>query len=216
VGEILTARAPELLVSAGDVVTSGREYLDDAARALCGWKGSVASAGVLGDHDLWSAPERVREMQVQCGWLFLENEHRLLRLRGRAVCLTGLTHVYGRQLRGDALSRFLASAPRADLHILLTHQPAERVVDAAASARYDIVLAGHTHGGQIVLHPLGIPLTPSMRETRYVSGTYAVGSMTVVVTNGIGLTLAPIRYHAPAEVTSIVVAGREGNLTALP
>jgi hypothetical protein len=91
------------------------------------------------------------------------------------------------------------------LRILLSHQPAEHVVEQAASHGYDLILAGHTHGGQIVLHPLGIPFTPSMRETKFYSGVYRLGESTVVVTNGVGLTLAPIRYHAPAEITSIVL-----------
>jgi hypothetical protein len=95
------------------------------------------------------------------------------------------------------------------VRILLAHQPAEEVIEMAAAAGYDIVLAGHTHGGQIVFHPLGIPLTPSMRETKYYRGHHMVGGMHVVVTRGVGLTLAPVRYHARAEVTTVVLQAAE-------
>jgi hypothetical protein len=144
-------------------------------------------------------------MQQECGWTFLENEHRVITHRGRTILVSGLTHIYSDHLPESALRQFLGSAPAADLRILLAHQPAEEVVRIASDAGYDIVLAGHTHGGQIVFHPLGIPLTPSMRETRYYGGHHKVGETQVVVTRGVGLTLAPVRYHARAEVTTVVL-----------
>jgi len=196
---------PAILLSSGDVVTSGKEFLDEAARAMCGMRGSVASVAVMGDHDFWSAPEMVREMQVACGWEFLDNKHTIIHYRGKTILISGLTHIYSERLKELELERFLSEAPAADLRILLAHQPAERVIHRAAEAGYHLFLAGHTHGGQIVLHPFGYTVTPSMRETRYYSGLYLVGSMHVVVTNGVGLTLAPIRYHAPAEITNIVL-----------
>lgn len=203
--DIVKSNRPVLLFSSGDVVTSGREYLDEAREAMCGMRGSIASVAVMGDHDFWSAPDVVRDIQAACGWEFLENKHALIPVRGKTVLVSGLTDIYARRLRDDALEEFLASAPTADVRILIAHQPAERVLESAARRGYDLCLAGHTHGGQIVFHPFGIPLTPSMRETRYYSGVYRIGSMYVVVTNGVGVTLAPIRYHAPAEVTNIIL-----------
>jgi hypothetical protein len=79
------------------------------------------------------------------------------------------------------------------------------VIQSAVAHGVDLLLAGHTHGGQIEFHPLGIPLTASMRETRYYTGVHREDSTTVVVTNGVGISIAPLRYHAPAEVTTIVV-----------
>jgi predicted MPP superfamily phosphohydrolase len=203
---ILDRRGVDLVLSAGDLVTGGRDFLRAAERAVCPPQGRLASVAVMGDHDYWSAPESISAMQQRCGWQFLENEHRTLRHRGRTVLVSGLTHIYRQRLSGEDLDRFLKRAPQADLRILLTHQPAENVVEKAAARGYDLVLAGHTHGGQIVLHPLGFEVTPSRFETVYYSGTYQVGSTSVVVTRGIGLTLAPIRYHAPAEVTTILLS----------
>lgn len=202
---IVRGREPELLLSAGDVVTGGTAYLAQAADALCGISGSVASIGVMGDHDQWSAPDAIRSMHGACGWTFLENEHRVVSWKGRRILVTGLTHIYARRLKEEELERILARAPAADIRVLLVHQPAEQIIHRAAAHGYTLVAAGHTHGGQIVLHPLGFPLTPSMRETRYYSGLYTVGSTAVVVTDGVGLTLAPIRYHARSEVTTIVL-----------
>jgi hypothetical protein len=211
VHSIVSGQKPEILLSSGDLVTRGREYLDEARDAICGMAGSVASVAVMGDHDHWSAPEDLRAMQEECGWEFLANEHRVITYRGRTILVSGLTHIYSSRLPQSALVEYLRAAPEADLRILLAHQPAEGVVETAADAGYDIVLAGHTHGGQIVFHPFGFPLTPSMRETKYYAGYHQVGETHVVVTRGVGLTLAPVRYHARAEVTTLVLeAGSRG------
>jgi predicted MPP superfamily phosphohydrolase len=205
VRRIVDAHKPGLLLSAGDMVTSGTTYLDGAATAIRGMNGSLGSIGVMGDHDFWSAPESIRTMYLNDGWIFLDNEHHLFSHRGRSILVTGLTHIYSNRLNVTDLQRFLESAPKADFRILLVHQPAEQVVRLAAHEVYALVVAGHTHGGQIVLHPFGIPWTPSMMETKYYDGVYTVGSTTVVVTRGVGETLAPVRYHSGAEVTTLVL-----------
>ena len=76
---------------------------------------------------------------------------------------------------------------------------------AAATHGYHLFLAGHTHGGQIVFQPFGIPVTPSRWETEYFRGVTRLGTMLVIVTNGVGLTLAPFRYNARSEVTGITL-----------
>jgi len=205
VHRIVREQNPQLLLSSGDVVTGGTDYLDGAEEAMCGIKGSLASIAVMGDHDYWSAPGAIRAFQERCGWVFLDNQHRVLFWKGKRVLVTGLTHIYSQRLNEGRLDGILDHAPDADVKILLVHQPAEWLIRLASERGYNMVLAGHTHGGQIVFHPLGFPLTPSMRETEFYSGRYTLGSMAIVVTDGVGLTLAPVRYHAPAEITTIVL-----------
>jgi uncharacterized protein len=206
VRRIVESHRPDLLFSGGDLVTSGTQFLGAASRAVCGLSGSLGTVAVMGDHDFWSAPEAITEIHRKCGWTFLDNEHRLYAFHGKSILVTGLTHIYSNRLAVPALQEFLGEAPAADIKILLVHQPAEQVIRLAAEQGYTLVLAGHTHGGQIVIHPLGIPFTPSMTETKYYQGVYNVGKTTVVVTRGVGLTLAPVRYHAPAEVTTLTLA----------
>ena len=105
-----------------------------------------------------------------------------------------------------ALENALKNQPPNELRVLVAHQPAMPLVAAARANGIDLVLAGHTHGGQIVFRPFGIPITPSRFETRYVSGLYHAGATAVVVTNGVGFTLTPVRYQAPAEVTTITLS----------
>lgn len=209
VRRIIEARHADFLFSGGDLVTSGTAFLDEAARAICGLSGSAGTVAVMGDHDSWSAPQAIMDIHRKCGWAFLDNEHRLFSHHGKSILVSGLTYIYSDRPSVPALKQFLSSAPGADLKILLVHQPAEAVIRLAAEQGYTLVLAGHTHGGQIVIHPLGISFTPSMTETRYYQGVYQVGGATVVVTRGVGMSLAPVRYSAPAEVTTLTLATDE-------
>ena len=202
---IVDLRSPALLTFAGDIVTGGKEYIREAIAGLCDRHGSVGSIAVMGDHDFWADPDSIVDGLRENGWDFLNNQHRVLEYNGKRILITGLTYIYSRRLDESRLDSILSSAPQADLKILLVHQPAQWLVETAAKFGYNLLLAGHTHGGQIVLHPLGITFTPSMRETRFYSGKYQCDGMAVVVTNGIGMTLAPVRYCAPAEVTTVVL-----------
>jgi predicted MPP superfamily phosphohydrolase len=127
------------------------------------------------------------------------------------ISLTGVTNVYRTQSRtggGETLYRLEQlerERSRGPLNILLTHQPSPWLVNFAHGRGYDLFLAGHTHGGQVAFKLPGMLLAGSSFETPYVTGFHKVGSMLVSVTNGLGLTLAPIRYNAPAEVTLLVL-----------
>lgn len=65
------------------------------------------------------------------------------------------------------------------------------------------MLAGHTHGGQLVFQPFGIRLSAPRFENRVYRGLNNWNRLPVIVTNGVGLSLAPVRYRAPAEVVRI-------------
>ena len=81
---------------------------------------------------------------------------------------------------------------------------------AASEQSYSLFCGGHTHGGQVVVGWLGVFFTPVQVETPFISGTYRIGGMAVSINNGLGLTMAPLRFQAPAEVTMITVQRPDG------
>jgi predicted MPP superfamily phosphohydrolase len=159
----------------------------------------------LGDHDYFSDSRLVRSSLEKNGVTVLNNTATVVPIESSFISLTGLTNVYRTRPSDAALRTIEDQRPRGPVNILLTHQPSREIVRHAVEHRYDLVTAGHTHGGQIVLPFPFFLLTPSSFETDYVSGFYTVGETTVSVTNGLGLTLAPVRYRAGAEVTLIVL-----------
>jgi predicted MPP superfamily phosphohydrolase len=166
---------------------------------------------VLGDHDFFSNRELVIESLWKNGVKVLDNRAEVVPVGSTYIALTGVTNTYRTNSRRGGPETLMRLATlekdrtRGPLNVLLTHQPSAWLVDYARERRYYLFLAGHTHGGQVALRLPGVLLAGSSFETPYVTGFHKVGSMLVSVTNGLGLTLAPIRYNAPAEVTLLIL-----------
>lgn len=150
---------------------------------------------VLGNHDWWNDADATREALQDAGIAVLDNEGALIRAGASGVWLAGV---------GDALTRHaapevaLAGAP-ADADILaMTHGPE---VAATLGGRADLLVAGHTHGGQVNLPSVTTGLLGPMSWY----GSRAVAGQPVWVTGGIGTSVLPIRFGRPPEVVVLEV-----------
>jgi hypothetical protein len=96
----------------------------------------------------------------------------------------------------------LERASAADYKILVTHQLDEALGELVRD-RVDLALIAHTHGGQV--NPVvGLVHVPIARvETPYIYGRYQLGDTTLIVTAGIGFSIAPFRYASPASIEII-------------
>ncbi len=194
---------PDLIFFAGDIVTSGGFFIPKAVQALCDIQAKSGRIACLGDHDLWSDSSKIATGLKKCGWEFLDNKHHIITYKEVRILITGITYVYDERISEQKLNLILSAAPEADLKILLVHQPAYILKQAAQKYGYNLLLAGHTHGGQVVFKPFGIPLTPTQIESPIYTGFHKQGDLNIIVTNGIGLTMWPIRYQAPGEIVKI-------------
>lgn len=193
----------DLILFGGDLVTSGEYFIKQGQEVLCRHKAPLAKIACMGDHDYWANPRTIPAGLRDCGWSFLENDHQVLDYNGSKVLVTGVTYIYSQRISQRQLTHLLETAPEADLKILLVHQPSQLVIRTAEAYGYHLLLAGHTHGGQMVFRPFGTSLTPTRFENLFYSGTYHYGNLTTLVTNGVGRTLSPIRYRASAEIAVI-------------
>lgn len=200
-----------LIFFTGDLISKGQYYINQAFNVMCNPKAKLASAACMGDHDYWTAPNMIPRELKKCGWKFLQNQHHLIPYKGHKILVTGITYVYSKRISKYELEKLLENAPKADLKILIVHQPREFLVETAARYGYHLFLGGHTHGGEVVNHLFGFPVSPGKAETRYCWGKHQVNGLQVVITNGIGRTLASLRYHAPAEITKLVLEKTRGD-----
>ena len=205
VKEILKSGEDDLILFSGDLVSRGMDYISRVLKVMRHPKSKTKAIAIMGDHDYWTARFEIPRLMERAGWRFLEDAHRVIPYKGRQILVTGVTYIYSKRITEGELRLLLSKAPSADLKILLVHQPMEMIVRVAAEYGYHLFLAGHTHGGQIVTHLFGFPVSVGQGETPYCWGTHRVGDMTVIVTNGVGLTLAPIRYHAPSEICRLIL-----------
>ncbi len=194
---------PDIVIFTGDIVTYGTEHIQIGAEMMGRIKSKYGVYACLGDHDYWSNPKQIVRSLKERGVVFFEDRNIPLRIMSSTVYMTLVTNIYSKHPNGEVLKTLASQINGSSLKIFITHQPSPRLIEFASKNHYDIFLAGHTHGGQVAIWLFGIKLAPALFETGYLSGQYRLGSMFINVNNGLGLTLAPIRYNAPASVTLI-------------
>lgn len=200
---------PDVVIFSGDLITEGVEYIPIAAEML----GKIQSANgvfsVFGDHDIWTGSQLASYELEEEGIVLLDNQNEVIEIKGLKIRISGITEAYSRRVSSQVLDTVLSDSTDADVKILMSHQPSERLAASAKDYGYDLFLAGHTHGGQIVLPFFFYDVNPANMETKYAAGNYREENFLVNVNSGLGSSLAPIRYNAPASISTILLVPPE-------
>ncbi|MFQ5602338.1 MAG: metallophosphoesterase [bacterium] len=196
---------PHLIFFTGDLVTTGAKYIQLAAAELGNLRAKYGTYACLGDHDYWADAKNVMNCLNESGIKILEDSNQFIRVGNESLLVTFITNIYNKRPILDKLNFLMGQQPRGVLDIVLTHQPSESLIESAADKGYHLFLAGHTHGGQMVFRPFGFTIAAPLFESRFFRGTYNVERMLVNINNGLGFSLAPVRYNAPAEISLIKI-----------
>ena len=149
--------------------------------------------GVLGNHDTIRMVPHLEELGVR----MLLNESETIERGGEHIHLVGIddAHYY----RVDNIEKAASGVPAAGFSILLSHTP--EIYRQAAHAGFNLLLAGHTHGGQICL-PGAIPIVlDSVLPRRMGSGAWTHHDMIGYTSAGVGSCVLPVRLNCPPEIT---------------
>jgi uncharacterized protein len=199
---------PDLVVLLGDFVTRGvvgghPVAPERTAEALAGLHTPLGVIAILGNHDWWYDGTRVRRALEDSGIRVLENAALRLEWKGAPVWLLGLADLWTR--KPDVVGP-LRDIPEDEPIIVLTHNPD---VFPRVPPRVALTLAGHTHGGQVVLPVFGRLLVPSRFGQRYAIGLVEEGGRRLFVTPGIGTSIVPVRFGVPPEISLLTLARAE-------
>lgn len=185
---------PDVVVITGDFVCHSQAYLDQMAEVLATLE--APAFGVLGNHDYWSGADEVRHGLKKAGVQLLDNAHTVIEARGERLQIVGLDDPYtGHADRARALKGLRKDLPA----IGLSHIAEE--ADALWAHGVPLVLAGHTHGGQVTLASLHELALGKIVGHKYVHGLYGRRAPNgggepqgaVYVSAGIGAAVMPIR-----------------------
>ncbi|MEA2735462.1 MAG: uncharacterized protein QOE14_1913 [Humisphaera sp.] len=213
------ALKPDLVLLTGDYVHRSPLYIDPVVRELAELKAKIGVIGVLGNHEWWESAPITRVCFSSAGIPLIDNDRMFVSpdrklVRGgtdQGLCIAGVGDlIEDRILFDDALRDVPLEMPR----LLLSHNPdvaeypplvaAARAGGAsAAAARIDLMLAGHTHGGQIWMPGLGTLVVPSRFGQKYASGLVQGPVCPVYISRGIGTTVLPLRFGVPPEIAVI-------------
>jgi len=150
----------------------------------------------------------LRAALTEHGWTDLTHTRRTLTVAGRTVQFAGVDDPH---LRMDRYERIAGRADAAaDLRIGITHSPEPRILDAFAGDGYDLVLAGHTHGGQLRIPFYGALVTNCGLDRSRARGASRWGTdMWLHVSAGLGTSpYAPVRFACPPEASLLTLVPR--------
>ena len=159
----------------------------------------MGTYGVMGNNDYERCHDDIVNTMKHYGMRPLEHEVDTLRKDGQQIIIAGVRNPFDLQKNG--VSPTLALSPD-DFVILLMHTP--DYAEDVAITNTDLVLAGHTHGGQVTLFGLYAPILPSHYGQRFRGGLKRNSQgIPMIITNGLGTSNKNIRMFAPSEVVVI-------------
>ena len=201
-GEVVkqvNAFEPDVVLLGGDFVTWERHIPLMAEMLLTDLSARDGVYAVLGNHDYWANPKAVMEAMTARGVQFIVNRSVDLRRGEDKISLLGIDEVY----RGEPdLDAAFANVDRNLPCLGLSHHP--DIVDTLEGRKLDLLVCGHTHGGQIRFPFLGSVVVPSKHESRYASGFRRVGDVLMYVSRGIG-AIPPLRILCRPEVATFTL-----------
>jgi predicted MPP superfamily phosphohydrolase len=203
------AERPDLILLSGDyhqgTATSFERELPGLRRLLSRLRAPGGVFAVQGDVE---SVARVRRVFAGAGIRLLVDEQASTRVRDRSISIAGLRLRYWQASARELAERFEARPGTRDIRLLLAHRP-DAAKWLAPDTRVDLVVSGHTHGGQLQL-PLVGPLTTASGVPREVAagGLHSLGGRPIYVSRGIGVERgqAPrLRLGAPPEVSILTL-----------
>ncbi|MEO5859490.1 MAG: metallophosphoesterase [Pyrinomonadaceae bacterium] len=220
------AQDPDLVVLLGDYVSQTGPRRSDGKRALrmpvdtiaASLKGLHAKLGVfavLGNHDGWHDDGAIAEALNANGIKVLDGEVAVVEKNGALLRILGLKD----QLKIKAWEDFhedarklLAATEGAGDILVLEHSPdVAPIINGPEPISKDmrLMIAAHTHGGQVWLPVLGRPIVPSGYGQKYAAGHVRDNGLDIFVTTGVGTSILPFRFMVPPEIAVLTVRSAE-------
>ncbi len=199
---------PDLVVLTGDYVHNGPTHIDEAAEIMRPLADAVPTVGVLGNHDWYAGAYKMRRALENAGVRMIDNgrcyfgRQRTLTDREEGLCIAGVGDLLESKVDyRRALGGVDPDMPR----LLLSHNPDAAEMREAGDHRIDLMLSGHTHGGQVRLPIIGSPGVPSRFGEKYRAGMVQGPWCRVFISTGVGMSVAPFRFGVRPEINVLTL-----------
>jgi uncharacterized protein len=207
--ELGLAENPDLIALTGDFYTGQAQQVDAYASVLSRLSQRAPTFACLGNHDggRWSQYrgglkmiEAVQSLLAKAGVRCLVNERESIEVRGRRIEMLGVGDLWSGMCQPQRAFANLGQR-NGERRVVLSHNPDSK--DLFRTLDWDLMLCGHTHGGQVRFPFWGTPFAP-VRDKSMMHGLYAWQKRWIHVTSGVG-NLHGIRFNCRPEVSVITV-----------
>ena len=192
--ETANSLQPDIVALTGDYVSKERAYAAPCAELLSGLRARHGVYAVLGNHDHWTDAALITDLFRAEGITVLVNQGMRFENNGAAFWLAGVDDT---MVGLEDLPLALAGSSDNEFKLLLAHNPI--ILRRAARAGVDLVLSGHTHGGQVRLR--SERNTAGRPRRRLLKGLARQGETQIYITRGLGTVVLPVRFGCPPEVS---------------
>ncbi|HQU83196.1 MAG TPA: metallophosphoesterase [Pyrinomonadaceae bacterium] len=187
---------PDLFVLTGDYVSHETEYIEPVAKVLGELKAEFGTFACLGNHDHWTDAEAVTNSFRANKINVLNNEGLRFEARDASFWLAGVDdYMVGK----TDIAAALRGSYEDEMKLLLAHNPI--IFRQAVRYGVDLVLSGHTHGGQVKIRDKERKILP--RKRKLTNGLHERKDSQIYITRGIGTVVLPVRYQCPPEISLI-------------
>jgi len=195
----INAQNPDIVFLIGDYVNMHEDEssfpIAKIAERLAEIRPSNKVFTVLGNHDYYKDGRKIKKALSSHGITVLENQSRYVRVKDKLVCVSGIEDLITGFPNVNKALRYSVSPT-----IFLTHQPD---IFYKVPEKVNLILAGHTHGGQINFPFYGSVIVPSIYGTRFDKGFFNENGRKMIVTKGIGTSILPVRFCCFPEIVVI-------------
>ena len=199
--KIINALQPDLVVITGDFVTRFIGAIYQLAPELGKLRAHHGVFASLGNHDLWVNAEAITHALNAVGVRVLINQGVPIHANGELIWLAGIDDAIA---GNPELNTALCGIPTDIPVVLMGHEP-DPADEVSLDGRVDLMLTGHSHGGQIHFPVIGSPFKAHQAK-RYDKGLYDVNGMWLYVNRGIGaITSVPLRLNCPPEISEFIL-----------
>ena len=202
----INAMDPDLIVLGGDYVYGSKDLEAAAFAELARLDAPLGTFAVLGNHDYdhpggdRNDPTLAIDAAAKTGVPLLDNSGVWIEKSGQRIRLGGVSDL---QLDHPNVVPAVDGAAASDLVLLVSHEP--DFAEALRPGVADLMLSGHTHGGQVTFFGLWAPFGGSAYGHKYRSGMVSNGKTTVIVSNGVGTIFPPLRFFARPQIVVVTL-----------
>ncbi len=192
---------PDLIVFAGDLIDEMHclDWLDETLGQL---KAPLGCYFILGNHDWNQQSDQIRQSLINRGWIDIASQSYRLEHTGHAMLIAGTEFPWMGQRPELGNSSVNEPGAESDFQLLVSHTPDN--FHWAAKQGFDLMLSGHTHGGQVKIPLVGPVYAPSLHGTRYAGGTFYRDRTLLHVSRGLS-GIHPLRWFCRPEISLLAL-----------